>query len=300
MSPWIALGVAVTLVFVGVPTLFLALAPWTWSELDGEARRRVFRSLLSAGALFALVGAALGALLAAISHHWLVTFVGVVTLTGALSVWSVRSAAPVAMIRKLGDDLEKPALRDAARARLLELTAKLPDDVYGSSVRLSVATVLSNAGLESDALTMAEKLSEEGFDEHQRELRQMILFSARVATRQIEAAHATLAALPELAPDNRHSASMRTIHGRLLVIEGKPDEAIALLREPCEHPLSERGRRAVLAHAYAAREDNAELEATLDWLESQPRGLESVVTPEGPASASAMARLASKRGPYRR
>lgn len=298
MNPWIGLGLGALLVCVGVPVLFAGSSPWKWSELDPEARRRVGRGAVAAGALFAAVGAALGAIVAAITDSAIAAFVTTVALSGTIAVWSLRAAAPVGSIKRLGDQLENPALRDEARAKLLELTSKLPHDLTGATLRVSAATVLSNAGLENDALVLIEKLDTSGFDQHSRDLRHMLMFSAQVATRQLGAARSTLEALPEFAEDDLHSVSKRVITARLLVLEGKPDEALALIREPCEKIESERGRRVVLAHAYAARGDEADLEATLDWLATQPRGLDRVISPEGPATQRAMARMQSS--PYGR
>lgn len=298
MNPWIGLGAAALLVFVGVPALFLAGSPWKWSELDPETKRRIGRASLGAGALFASVGAVLGAILAAITENAIVTFVGTVAFAGALSVWSLRAAAPIATIKRLGERLHFPTQRESARAELLELTAKLPNDATGATLRISAATVLSNAGFDGDALVLVEKLDESGFDQHSRDLRKMLMFSAQVSTRQLEAARSTLAELPQFAEDDQHSIAKRVITARLLVLEGKPDEAVALIRQPCERIESERGRRVVLAHAYAALQDNAALEATLDWLAGQPRGLDRVISPEGPATPHAMARV--QKSPYGR
>lgn len=298
MNPWTGLGLGVSLVFFGVPALFVASASWRLSDLRPHERRRLIRSSLSASALFATVGAIAGALAAALTTNAIATFVVTVSLPGALAVWSLRAAAPLATIRRLGAQLEHPAQRAIARSQLRALADELPRDLAGDKMRVAAATVLSNAGFENDALALIDKIDDGAFATHTRELRRMLLFSAQVSTRQLDAARATLATLPDFAEDDPHAAAKRVITARLLVVEGRPSEAVALIREPCARIESERGRRVALAHAYAAMGELRSLEETLDWLAGQPRGLERVIEPEGPATAAAMARM--QRGPYGR
>jgi hypothetical protein len=298
-----AVLVAVALAFVGTPLAFQVTSTFKWSELDDAQRKKIRRSMLSAGTLFGLLALVHAGILAAVSQSALVTVLGSSLITAALCAWSIKSASPLKRVALLSKQLDDPARRAEARLALLELGTKLPvGDAVNDAIRVSVGVSLSNGRCHPEAGAVIAPLDDSKFEAHERELLMLTQLSVLVYAGELRRARDVLARLPPIAEGTTHDDARRFSEAMLLVKESLPDAALALLTSPSQEPVIERNRHVVLAHIHAAREDEAQLERALSWLESQhgKRSLERVIEPEGPATARAWARLEGGDGPYRR
>lgn len=304
MSIDLVLAVVLPTLLAGivVPITFMASATWRFRDLDATAVRRVLRTAVGTGLLFGAVGGVVAILIAAASGIPWVTAAGSSVVIVALAVWSVNAAAPLKRVHRLAQQLEVERTRESARKELLAIAATAPADAVGQSIRISVATALSNGRLHVDARRILEALGTAELDAHERELRALGLFACCVYMRDLEAARAALAAVPPLEPGSIHAASRARVEALLLVYEGKPDQALALIATPFPDPDGERSRRVVLAHAHAANADERSMTECLAWLEQHHgrEALSRVVEPEGPASSAAWSRMQGHAAPYRR
>lgn len=252
------------------------------------------------GAVFGAAAAAVGTLAALVSENAWIASVSAILVAAALAWWSLRAAAPLRHVHRLGSMLDHAESR--AREALLAIAAEAPRDAVGQSIVVSVATVLSNGRCHGDARRLLEGLPTEGLSAHERELRDLALLAAMVHTRDLAAARASLANVSRIAPGSLHALAARRIEALLLVHEGRVDDALGLVADEVADPDGERSRRVVLAHVYAAKADERAVAAQLTWLEQHHgrAALERVVEPEGPASAAAWSRLEGGTAPYRR
>ncbi len=298
-----AVLVAVAVAFVGTPLAFQATSTFKWSELDGAQRKKIVRSMLSAGTLFGVVALVHAGVLAAVTQSPIITVVGSSLITAALCGWSIKSASPLKRVAALSKQLDEPARRAEARLALLELGTKLPlGDAVNDAIRVSVGVALSNGRCHPEAGAVVAPLDDSKFEAHERELLMLTQLSVLVYAGELSRARALLARLPPIAEGTTHDYARRFSEAMLLVKESMADAALPLLSTPSQEPVIERNRHVVLAHIHAAREDEAQLERALSWLEAQhgKSSLERVIEPEGPATARAWARLAGAEGPYRR
>jgi hypothetical protein len=298
-----AVLVAVAVAFVGTPLAFQATSTFKWSELDGAQRKKIVRSMLSAGTLFGVVALVHAGVLAAVTQSPIITVVGSSLITAALCGWSIKSASPLKRVAALSKQLDEPARRAEARLALLELGTKLPlGDAVNDAIRVSVGVALSNGRCHPEAGAVVAPLDDSKFEAHERELLMLTQLSVLVYAGELSRARDLLARLPPIAEGTTHDYARRFSEAMLLVKESMADAALPLLATPSQEPVIERNRHVVLAHIHAAREDEAQLERALSWLEAQhgKSSLERVIEPEGPATARAWARLAGAEGPYRR
>ena len=285
----------------GVPTVFFYRSEWSWAEQDAVGRRRILGTALRTGPLFGVTCGVFGAIVAAVTSIGWLSAAAMVLVAAGLTLWSLRVSAPMNELHRLGRQLDDPARRQHARARVLAIVEAAPEDGVGKTFRLAAATVLSNGFLHQDALRILQSIPEEGLDTHDRELHALGLLDCLIQLRELPSARAALEKVPVVEPGGVHASSRANMEALLLVLEGKPDEALRCIATPAGHPKSEKGRHSVLAHAHAARGDDENRHACLLWLREHhgTTALQHVVDQNGPASWYARELLNEGAAPYR-
>ncbi len=289
------------LIAVGAPGIFFAAADWKWAEQDAVGKRRMLRTILIVGLVFGTIGGVVCGVIAAVSRTGWLAAAGAVLLAIGLVVWNLRVAAPINRLQRIGRLLDDPSKREATRGKILRMVDTAPDDGVGASIRLGAATLLSNADFHADALRILQSIGDEGLDAHQKELRTLGLLDCYVQLHDLASARATLAQVPPLEPGGIHAGAYANMEALLLVLEGRPDEALARIPAAADHPIIERGRQGVLAHAFAARGDDSRRQACLLWLREHhgDEALARVVRHNGPASWHARELLNAGKMAYR-
>jgi len=287
---------------LAVPLFLLARATWKWSELDSVGRARTRRQVASSALVFMpIVG--IPALIAAFVVEHVLTPVAVGgAIAIALAVWLDRSTRTLDAIHQLGRMLRDPVKASKARDRIVALLeAAPPDDPIGVAVILAGTTVLSNEGFDRDALPWLESVKVEKLSAHQRELWSLGLVDALLSVGEVERARAALANVPPIEPGGFHAYALEGLRARLLLADGKPSEALALIGEVATDREVERGRCIVRAHCHAALGRLDRCHAALEWLHTSfgDDGLRRVTQPDGPASPHARAWVERRAAPYR-
>jgi hypothetical protein len=286
----VVFSVAVTAIAV-VLSVALPVLP-AWSKFDTHQRKSVVVRLSRLALVFAGVSLAYTLLFASLTLRPVPTVALSLGVTAALVLWLISMKKPLGRIEHFGKQLLDPARRHHAKQALLDIASALaPDDLN----RLVVATTLGNGGCVAEANAVLRTLKEEQLlddeDMKGRYLLMMALFF--VHANALADARSLLARIPPLGEGSHLNVVRRFTEARLLVKEGRPDAALALLTTPESRPDLECLRRIVLAHVCAARHDESGLQAEFQWLEERHGKtiLYKVVEPDGPASARALARL---------
>jgi hypothetical protein len=287
---------------LAVPLFLMARATWKWSELDAVGRARTRRQIASSALVFMPIVGVPALIAALVVEHVLAPVVLGASIAIALAVWLDRSTRTLDTIHQLGRMLRDPAKGPKARDRIVALLeAAPPDDPIGVAVILAGTTVLSNEGFDRDALPWLEAVKVENLSAHQRELWSLGLVDALLSVGEIERARAAFAQVPALEPGSFHAYALDAMRARLLLADGKPNEALALVDEAATDREVERGRCVIRAHCHAALGRLDRCHAALEWLHANfgDEGLRRVTQPEGPASPHARAWVERRAAPYR-
>lgn len=287
---------------LAIPLFLVARAAWKWSELDAVGRARTRRQIVSSAIVFTLVVGLPALIAAAVVEHPITPVAVGAPLAIGLAVWLDRSTRTLEEIHHLGRQLRDPVKGPKARDRIVALLeAAPPDDPIGVAVILAGTTVLSNEGFDRDALPWLESVKVENLSAHQRELWSLGLVDALLSVGEIERARAAFANVPALEPGSFHAYALEAMRARLLLADGKPSEALALVDEAATDREVERGRCVIRAHCHAALGRLDRCHATLEWLHTNfgDEGLRRVTQPEGPASPHARAWVERRAAPYR-
>ena len=122
-----------------------------------------------------------------------------------------------------------------------------------------------------------------------------------IVTGQLDRARKALGEMPPLDEGSVHARVLCAIEARLLLYEGKPLEALALVRDAATDRDLERRRQIVRAHCHAALGELELCHEAIRWLHGElgELGLRRLIDPEGPASIHARAWKRRAQGPYR-
>jgi len=205
-------------------------------------------------------------------------------------------------VMRLGKKLQDPSRRADALAKVRAIVTKVkPDDVLAGTVAVAAAAQLLNAQLWTEAVAVLDDCPTKHPNDHEKERRAVLSFACRTYGKDLTGARAAMGELPAIEPGTIHHQVCRVAEGMLLVHENQPDDAIALLAQELTDPHSERTRRAVLARAYAARDERVEMGRCLAWLKDKhgESEIERVIALDGPASIHARAMLRGGAAPYR-
>lgn len=287
---------------LAIPLFLVARAAWKWSELDAVGRARTRWQIVSSATVFTLVVGVPALIAAAVVGHPIAPVAVGAPLAIGLAVWLDRSTRALEEIHHLGRQLRDPVKGPEARDRIVALLeAAPPDDPIGVAVILAGTTVLSNEGFDRDALPWLESVKVENLSAHQRELWSLGLVDALLSVGEIERARAAFANVPALEPGSFHAYALEAMRARLLLADGKPSEALALVDETATDREVERGRYVIRAHCHAALGRLDRCHAALEWLHTSfgEEGLRRVTQPEGPASPHARAWVERRAAPYR-
>lgn len=289
----------------GIALYLVGRASWRWKELDAAGRARITRQVFLTSLLFAFVVGVPASIAALVIDHVASPIVVGIPVAVAVAIWLDRSTRLIDEVVRLGRQLEDPHHAPRARDRLLSIAGSAsPDDPMGVSVIISAATVLSNEGFDREALPLFESVNPDKLSDHQRELRSLGLVDALLTVGDIERARTLLAELPPTA-GGFHAYARQGFEAKLLLADGKPDEALELLSEPVTEPEIEReverGRQVIRAHCHAALGRLGRCHEALEWLHTNfgEAGIRRVTQMDGPAAPHARAWLERRAAPYR-